>query len=150
MREYVVENEFVKAVRKAGGVAYKLTSQTTNGLPDRLVLFPPGKTIFVELKAPGKMMRPLQRKRRYQLMKLGFPVLCIDRMPQIKPFITAALSWTPGTTFPDGIGARIPDLEIASLPAEHSDMDDFGETLEPIDSVDLAGFYEIDDGGDAL
>ncbi len=150
MREYVVENEFVKAVRKAGGVAYKLTSQTTNGLPDRLVLFPPGKTIFVELKAPGKMMRPLQRKRRYQLMKLGFPVLCIDRMPQIKPFITAALSWAPGTAFPDGIGARIPDLEIASLPAEHSDLDDFGETLEPVDPEDLAGFYEIDDGGDAL
>ena len=96
MREYVVENEFVKAVRKAGGVAYKLTSQTANGLPDRLVLFPTAKTIFVELKAPGKMMRPLQRKRRYQLMKLGFPVLCIDRMPQIKPFIAAALSWTPG------------------------------------------------------
>ena len=35
MREAVVENEFVKAVRNAGGVAYKLTSQTTNGLPDR-------------------------------------------------------------------------------------------------------------------
>ena len=148
MREYVVENEFLKAVRKAGGVAYNLTSQTTNGLPDRLVLFPPGKTIFVELKAPGKMMRPLQRKRRYQLMKLGFPVLCIDRMPQIKPFITAALSWAPGTAFPDGIGARIPDLEIASLPAEHSDLDDFGETLEPVDPEDLAGFYKIDDGGD--
>ena len=151
MREYVVENEFVKAVRKAGGVAYKLTSQTTNGLPDRLVLFPSGKTIFVELKAPGKMMRPLQRKRRYQLMKLGFPVLCIDRMQQIKPFIEAVLSWTPGEPFPEGIGAKIPDLEVASLPAEHADMDDFGDTLEPIDPEDLVGFYEIDDdGGDAL
>ena len=151
MREYVVENEFVKAVRKAGGVAYKLTSQTTNGLPDRLVLFPSGKTIFVELKAPGKMMRPLQRKRLYQLMKLGFPVLCIDRMQQIKPFIEAVLSWTPGEPFPEGIGAKIPDLEVASLPAEHADMDDFGDTLEPIDPEDLVGFYEIDDdGGDAL
>ena len=80
MREAVVENEFVKAVRKAGGVAYKLTSQTTNGLPDRLVLFFPAKTVFVELKAPGKVLRPLQRKRRYQLQKLGFPVLCIDRV----------------------------------------------------------------------
>lgn len=148
MREYVVENEFVKAVRKAGGVAYKLTSQTTNGLPDRLVLFPVAKAVFVELKAPGKMMRPLQRKRRYQLMKLGFPVLCIDRMPQIKPFIKAVLSWTPGTAFPDGIGAKIPDLEVTSLPAEHSDLDDFGETREPIDSEDLMGFYEIEDGDD--
>ena len=147
MREYVVENEFVKAVRKAGGVAYKLTSQTANGLPDRLVLFPTAKTIFVELKAPGKMMRPLQRKRRYKLMKLGFPVLCIDRMPQIKPFIAAALSWTPGEQFPDGIGAKIPDLEMATLP---SDMEDFGETLEPIDPENLMEFYEIEDGGGAL
>ena len=32
MREYVVENEFVKAVKAADGVAYKLTSQTANGL----------------------------------------------------------------------------------------------------------------------
>ena len=142
LREYVVENEFVKAVKAAGGVAYKLTSQTANGLPDRLVLFFPAKTVFVELKAPGKMMRPLQRKRRYQLMKLGFPVLCIDKLYQIKPCIDAILAWTPGEPFPEGIGAKIPDLEIATLPSE---MDDFGETLEPIDPDDLAGFYELEE-----
>ena len=124
MREYVVENEFVKAVRAAGGVAYKLTSQTTNGLPDRLVLFFPAKTVFVELKAPGKQLRPLQRKRRYQLMKLGFPVLCIDRFSQIKPAIAAIKEWTPGTPFPEGIGAEVPDLEIEQLPSEHKDMND--------------------------
>ena len=143
MREYVVENEFVRAVKAAGGVAYKLTSQTANGLPDRLVLFFPAKTIFVELKAPGKMMRPLQRKRRYQLMKLGFPVLCIDKLYQIKPCIDAILSWTPSEPFPEGIGVKIPDLEMATLP---TDMEDFGETLEPIDPDDLAGFYELEDG----
>ena len=142
MREYVVENEFVKAVKAAGGVAYKLTSQTANGLPDRLVLFFPAKTVFVELKAPGKMMRPLQRKRRYQLMKLGFPVLCIDKLYQIKPCIDAILAWTPGEPFPEGIGAKIPDLEIATLPSE---IDDFGETLEPIDPDDLAGLYELEE-----
>lgn len=146
MREYVVENEFVKAVKAAGGVAYKLTSQTANGLPDRLVLFFPAKTVFVELKAPGKMMRPLQRKRRYQLMKLGFPVLCIDKLQQIKPCINAILSWTPGEPFPEGIGAKIPDLEMAVLPSE---MEDFGETLEPINPDDLIEFYEIEDGDDA-
>ena len=79
-------------------------------------------------------------------MKLGFPVLCIDRVQQIKPCIEAILGWTPGTPFPEGIGARIPDLEHVTLP---SDLDDFGETLEPVDPEDLAGFYEIDDGGDA-
>lgn len=117
MRECVVENEFVKAVRNAGGIAYKLTSQTANGLPDRLVLFFPAKTVFVELKAPGKMLRPLQRKRRSQLMKLGFPVLCIDGLSQIKPVIDAILAWTPGEPFPEDVGAKKPEPEITSLPS---------------------------------
>ncbi len=145
MREYVVENEFVKAVRAAGGIAYKLTSQTANGLPDRLVLFFPGKCCFVELKAPGKMLRPLQRKRRYQLMKLGFPVLCIDRFSQIQPCIRAILAWTPGEPFPEGVGAPVPDLEVAELPAEHSDMNDYGDTFEPEDPSVLAGFVNLDE-----
>ena len=151
MREYVVENEFVKAVRKAGGIAYKLTSQTANGLPDRLVLFFPAKTVFVELKAPGKMLRPLQRKRRYQLMKLGFPVLCIDRFSQIQPAIDAIIAWTPGEPFPDGIGAKVPDLEIASLPADQGcldDLEDFGITLEPEDPAALAEFINLDQRGE--
>jgi len=116
LREYAVENAFVKAVKAAGGAAYKLISQTANGLPDRLVLFFPAKTVFVELKAPGKMMRPLQRKRRYQLMELGFPVLCIDRIEQIQPCIEAILNWTPGTPFPEGIGVKIPNIETTTLP----------------------------------
>ena len=116
MRENVIEAEFVKAVQAAGGVAYKLTSQTANGLPDRLVLFFPTKTVFVELKAPGKMLRPLQRKRRSQLMDLGFPVLCVDRLEQIKPVIQAILSWIPGTPFPEGIGAKIPEQRNITLP----------------------------------
>ena len=121
MRENVIEAEFVKAVQAAGGVAYKLTSQTANGLPDRLVLFFPAKTVFVELKAPGKMLRPLQRKRRSQLMDLGFPVLCVDRLEQIKPVIKAILSWIPGTPFPEGIGARIPEQRKTRLPRAGGD-----------------------------
>ena len=151
MREYVVENEFVKAVRKAGGVAYKLTSQTANGLPDRLVLFLPGKCCFVELKAPGKMLRPLQIKRKYQLNALGFPVLCVNRFSQIKPVIEAIKAWTPGEPFPEGVGAKIPDLEIATLPAGQgklSDLDDYGDTLEMEDPAELAGFYDLDEWDD--
>ena len=147
LREYVIENEFVKAVRAAGGVAYKLTSQTTNGLPDRLVLFFPAKTVFVELKAPGKMLRPLQRKRRYQLMELGFPVLCIDKLSQIKPAIKAILDWIPGTPFPEGIGAEVPDLDLSQLPAEQSGLDDYGDTLEPEDPSELSGFLCLDEEG---
>ena len=151
MREYVIENEFVKAVRAHGGVAYKLTSQTANGLPDRLVLFFPAKTVFVELKAPGKMLRPLQRKRRYQLMQLGFPVLCIDRLSQIRPAIAAIVNWIPGTPFPEGIGAKIPEIELATLPAENGQedlLDDYGDTLEHEDPHELADFFNLDSKGE--
>ena len=143
MREYVVENEFVKAVRKAGGVAYKLNSLTANGLPDRLVLFPPGKTLFVELKAPGKQMRPLQVKRRRQLQSLGFPVLCIDRFSQIKPVIEAVRRWKPGELFPEGLGAAVPELESVTLPREMGDMTDFGDTLEAVDPAVLEMFEDL-------
>ena len=143
MREYVVENEFVKAVRMTGGVAYKLNSLTANGLPDRLVLFPQGKTLFVELKAPGKQMRPLQVKRRRQLQSLGFPVLCIDRFSQIKPVIEAARRWKPGEQFPEGLGTTVPELESVTLPMEMRDMTDFGDTLEAVDPAVLGIFEDL-------
>ena len=143
MREYVVENEFVKAVRMTGGVAYKLNSLTANGLPDRLVLFPPGKTLFVELKAPGKQMRPLQVKRRRQLQSLGFPVLCIDRFSQIKPVIEAVRRWKPGEQFPEGLGATVPELESVTLPREMRDMTDYGDTLEAVDPAVLGMFEDF-------
>ena len=117
-KEKDIEKAFVDAVFAAGGVAMKFTSQTANGVPDRIVLMFPGKCAFVELKAPGKMMRPLQRKRRQQLEELGFPVFCIDRLSQIKPAIEALKNWNPGEPFPEGIGAKIPEIETVTLPLE--------------------------------
>ncbi len=143
MRESVIERVFVKTVQDAGGMAYKLTSQTANGLPDRLVLFFPAKTVFVELKAPGKMLRPLQRKRRNQLMKLGFPVLCIDRFSQIGPAIEAILAWNPGEPFTEVIGARIPDLENISLPSERGSLGEMVDTADAIDTVDMADVVDM-------
>ena len=38
MRENEIEQSFVDAVKDSGGLAMKFTSQTANGVPDRLVL----------------------------------------------------------------------------------------------------------------
>ena len=84
-------------------------------------------------------------------MKLGFPVLCIDRLQQIQPAIDAILSWTPGEPFPEGIGAEVPKLELAELPDDQGsldDLDDYGDTYEPEDPFELAGFYALDEEGD--
>ncbi|BFL45645.1 VRR-NUC domain-containing protein [Lactonifactor longoviformis] len=115
MRENEVEKAFVDAVKKAGGKAVKFTSQTMNGVPDRLVLLPCGKCAFVELKAPGKQMRMLQRKRREQLLALGFPVFCVDRPEQIQPVMEALGEWEPGEPVPTGVGTEIPELKNMML-----------------------------------
>lgn len=83
MRESKIERALVDAVRKQGGIAFKFTSQTMNGIPDRLVLLPGGQIGFVELKAPGKQLRLLQKKRKAQLEALGFLVFTVDRLDMI-------------------------------------------------------------------
>jgi hypothetical protein len=42
-----------------------------------------GKMAFVECKATGKKMRPIQEKRKKQLEALGFSVYCLDSVEQI-------------------------------------------------------------------
>jgi hypothetical protein len=83
MREKTVEQKFVAAVKSMGGLSPKFTSPGLDGMPDRLVLLPHGKMAFVELKAPGKTLRPLQVRRKRQLEALGFQVYCVDRPEQI-------------------------------------------------------------------
>lgn len=65
MRESEVEHQFVEAVRAAGGQALKFTSQSMNGVPDRLVLLLGGKCAFVELKAPGKQKLAESLNQKY-------------------------------------------------------------------------------------
>lgn len=83
MLEKTIENKLKSAVKNMGGIAFKFTAPGINGVPDRLVLLPYGKLAFIELKAPGKDMRPLQVKRKRQLEQLGFSVYCIDSAEQI-------------------------------------------------------------------
>ena len=83
MREKTIEAKLVKAVKAKGGLALKFICPGLNGVPDRLVLLPKGKIAFIELKAPGETMRPLQVKRKRQLELLGFLVYCIDSAEKI-------------------------------------------------------------------
>lgn len=83
MLESFIEKQLRDEAKKRKGMALKFVSPGMNGVPDRIILLPDGKMAFVELKAPGKTTRPLQKKRKRQLESLGFPVFIIDRPDQI-------------------------------------------------------------------
>ncbi len=83
MLEKQIEQKLIKAVKAMGGLALKFISPGMYGVPDRLVLLPKGRIAFVEVKAPGKHMRPLQVKQKSKLESLGFQVYIIDDERQI-------------------------------------------------------------------
>ena len=89
MNEKQIEKKLVEAVKKAGGLAPKFTSPGFDGVPDRIILLPGGHMGFAELKSPGKVMRPLQMRRKRQLEELGFKVFCVDGPEQIGGVIDA-------------------------------------------------------------
>ena len=96
MLEKTTERKLAVAVKKAGGIAVKFVSPSFDGMPDRLVLLPDGLIAFVELKAPGKRPRPLQKARHRLLRSLGFKVYVIDK--------------------PEQIGGMLDELQTARLP----------------------------------
>ena len=92
MNEKFIEKKLVTAVKNMGGLSPKFVSPGLDGVPDRIVLLPHGKIGFIELKAPGKDMRPLQVWRKRQLESLGFQVYCIDSVEQIGVILDEILS----------------------------------------------------------
>lgn len=84
IRESAVESALVKAVRRAGGWAYKFVSPNHRGVPDRLVCWPGGRVEFVELKAPGKKATLQQMREHARLRRLGFQVTVVDSLDGVR------------------------------------------------------------------
>lgn len=87
--EKSIEQVLVQKAKERGGIAMKFVSPGLDGVPDRIVLLPHGYIAFVELKAPGKKLRPLQEKRKRTLESLGFHVYIIDNSQMIGGILDA-------------------------------------------------------------
>ncbi|NFQ33533.1 VRR-NUC domain-containing protein [Clostridium sporogenes] len=92
MLESKIEAKLKREVEKLGGIALKFISPGMAGVPDRMVLFEKGRIAFVELKAPGKKLRPIQIKRKNQLESLGFKVYVIDSYEGVEHFICEVMA----------------------------------------------------------
>ncbi len=87
MRESTLEHHLVRAVERIGGRAPKWVSPGQRGVPDRIVILPGGRTVFVEMKAPGEELKPLQKRWAKILRSLGHEVYKIDSEESIEKFI---------------------------------------------------------------
>lgn len=91
--EGAVEAHLKQIVEAAGGLCLKFTSGIA-GVPDRIVVLA-GRTVFVELKAPGEKPRPLQEERFAQMRAAGATVLVADTVERCDAVLTALRSAEP-------------------------------------------------------
>lgn len=88
MRESAVEASLVKECRFRGFCCLKLTPSTP-GVPDRLVVLPGGRHVFVEVKAPGRSPRAAQRRWHARLAGMGHEVCVVDHPAEARALVAA-------------------------------------------------------------
>lgn len=88
MNERTIEAQLKKAIEDIGGLCWKLVCPGTTGVPDRICLMN-SRSVFVELKAPGKQPRPIQAHRMNQLRQQGFTTLVVDSVDGIQEVLDA-------------------------------------------------------------
>lgn len=87
MLEKQLEHYFMRVMEMKNCLCWKFVSPGMAGMPDRIVIPPWGRVIFVELKAPGKRLRKLQKVRREQLKAQNVDVWVIDSKEKVDKFV---------------------------------------------------------------
>lgn len=87
MKESTIETHLVKRIRRMGGAAYKFVSPAHRGVADRVVCLPDGSTWFVELKAEGGRLSPLQKVFADEMRRLRQKYVCLWSKDQIDEWL---------------------------------------------------------------
>lgn len=76
--EKAIEHRVVKLAKTYGAEVRKVRWIGRNGAPDRIVMLPDGRVIWIEFKAPGKRPTLQQQAEHARMRAVGQTVLVID------------------------------------------------------------------------
>lgn len=91
MKESTIEAKLVRMVRDRGGLCYKFVSPGNPGVPDRIIITPAGRTIYVELKTEVGKLANIQRWQLDEMRKRGAEVRVLRGLDQVKEFVGEVL-----------------------------------------------------------
>lgn len=91
MKESAIEARLVRMVRNRGGLCYKFVSPGNPGVPDRIIITPDGRTIYVELKTEVGRLSALQKWQRSELEARGADIRVLKGLEQVKDFVEEVL-----------------------------------------------------------
>ncbi len=90
--EKEIEAKLVKVVKDAGGLCLKWVCPGWAGVPDRVVLLPGARVVFVETKRPkGGVLSSRQKWWHRELHRLGFKFYIVWSQYDVEYFATAEL-----------------------------------------------------------
>ena len=87
MLEKDIEKVLVAGVRKLGGRAYKWVSPGNDGVPDRIVVLPGMRPVFVELKTESGKLSVLQKVQIKRLKDMGQDVRVLKGDREVEQFL---------------------------------------------------------------
>lgn len=93
LKESEIESWLKSRIEGLGGLFLKFVSPGTDGVPDRIAIFPDGRVVFVELKTATGKLSAIQNYQIRKLMKRHQQVCVIYGMAGAVKFLKDAMSF---------------------------------------------------------
>jgi len=87
MQEREIEQKLGLLVRRRGGLYFKFVSPQNPGVPDRIVITPEGRVIFVELKTEIGSLQRIQKWTLGEMRKRNADVRVLKGWDAAKAFV---------------------------------------------------------------